>query len=100
MPTFRNEAQILEAAVDCCASNFSKLARRPGSLIWTMAPPQAYVAAEPAGPVTEAMTRAAKAAKATIRMAIMAVPFRAKTTWLMIGRGGPAGGSIRGMGFT
>ena len=34
----------MEAAADCCASNFTKLARRPGSWIWVMAP-QADVAA-------------------------------------------------------
>ena len=83
----RNAAQIFAAAGDCCASNFAKLARRPGSRIWMIAPPQEAVAEEPAGPVTEAITRAAKAARAMARNMVMAVPFRAKTVWLISSHG-------------
>jgi hypothetical protein len=62
--------------MDCCASNLAKLARTPGSLIW-MIGPQAGDAAEPAGPETAAMARAANAARAMARVAVMAVPFPA-----------------------
>src|SRR5215207_7270247 len=74
MPALRYEAQIFAAVADWVASNFSKLARRPGSRIFTIAPPQAWVADEPAGPVTEAMIRAAKADRVMMRKAVMAGP--------------------------
>src|ERR1700704_4873885 len=70
-PALRETAQILVAAADGVASKASKLARRPGSMILTIAPPQTGVAAEPAGAVTAAMIRAAKADSAMARSAVM-----------------------------
>src|SRR5258706_36153 len=95
-PALRKMAQILAAVPDCCASNFSKLARRPGSRISAIAPPQEAVAEEPAGPVTAAITSAAKPANAMARNTVMAVPFRAVTKWLPGSGAAGSEGSMHG----
>src|SRR5437667_12348754 len=70
-PALRYAAQTLAAAGDWVASKASKLARRPGSMILTIAPPQADVGAEPAGGVTAALIRSANADNGMVRRAVM-----------------------------
>lgn len=70
-PALRYVAQTFEAVCDCCASNFAKLARRPGSRIFEIGP-QVGLAEEPAGAVTAAKMKAAKAEMAMMRKAVMA----------------------------
>src|SRR5438445_9493402 len=96
-PALRYAAQTLAAAGDWVASKASKLARRPGSMILTIAPPHAGVAAEPAGAVTAAMIRAAKAENAMARSAVMGeISSKPDLVWLTSSRVLKLKGSIRG----
>src|SRR3954469_21991260 len=66
-------------------------------MILTIAPPQAGVAAEPAGAVTAAMIRAAKAENAMARSAVMGeISSKPDLVWLTSSRVLKPQGSIRG----